>query len=174
MARVFSNLSCVVTDERPTRRPTRLFACPFMVSFGGNRVFLAYEAKLWHLGRYRFASTYREFFPALVDPNLYLYVTRNRRTGAYYFLCQVNDGDHAWIDVDGTVCMEPLIIYECPLENVHHLLLRLQRWVRRMLRRERVRPVLLRALTAEDCALGGLGRDIVEGVLLGMAFKAGV
>ena len=172
MARVFSNLTCVLTDERPTRRRMRILSCPFVVSFGGDRVFLAYEGKLWHLGSYKLASSYREFFPSLVDPNLYLYVTRNPRNRAYKFLCQVNDGDHAWIDTNSTVCMEPLIIHECPLENVHHLLIRLQRWIRRMQKREKLRPVLLRAVNAKNCAFGELGRDIIEGVILNMVFRA--
>jgi hypothetical protein len=58
---------------------------------------------------------------------------------------------------------------------MNHVLIRLQRWIRRVMWQRRAKSVLLMALHPRSgCALGGLGRDIVEGVLMGMAFKAGV
>jgi hypothetical protein len=172
MARVFTNLTCVETDERLTRVPMRVFLCPFMCCFGGDRVFIAYEDQLWRLRPY--TDLGNDFFSKLVQPNLYLYVEEDtyRKDGGYMFICQVNDGENDWIDQeDDTINIEALIVYESLLENVHHALVRVQRWVRRMLQRERLRPVLLRAVTAQNCAFGGLGRDIIEGVILKMACR---
>jgi hypothetical protein len=70
---------------------------------------------------------------------------------------------------------EKTFVYFGVLENVNHVLIRLQRWIKRVIRRERVRLALLMGLHArlgQECLLGELGHDIINGVLMKVGFKA--
>jgi hypothetical protein len=64
------------------------------------------------------------------------------------------------------------MVHRAQLENMQHVLIRLQRWIRRVLGRERVRlasVALLMALHPRlgmGCALGELGHDILEALIL--------
>ncbi len=60
------------------------------------------------------------------------------------------------------------------IDSLDHVLIQRQRWIRRVLSRERVRLVLLMGLHArlgKECMLGELGHEIINGVLMRIVFK---
>ena len=147
-----------------------------MYCFGGSRMFIGWNGQLWRLNPGIEVEpdlphlNVSDYYSQLVEPELLLTVEEDRhwKDGGYMFFCGMQD-------LDRTLRMENRINCECLLENVHHLLLRLQRWIKRVMMRERVRLALLMGLHArlgQECLLGELGHDIINGVLMKVGFKA--
>jgi len=155
-------------DERKTRQYTtvgKLFVC----CFGVDCVFIGWDGQLWRLNPYDKAEMGRYWFMLLEEPKLHLEVEeRNprriwRRVNGYRFECEVHETAESQRGRG--------MVHRAQLENMQHVLIRLQRWIRRVLGRERVRlasVALLMALHPRlgmGCALGELGHDILEGVI---------
>jgi hypothetical protein len=89
------------------------------------------------------------------------------RKNEYGFECHVLDFPEA-DRREGKI--EGKIVHFSPLENVNHALIRLQRWIRRVVvRRGQIRLALLMGLHArlgQHCTLGALGHDLILGLLV--------
>jgi hypothetical protein len=146
-----------------------------LCGFGERTVVIGYEGKLWALHSYtadRLGSLHGKYndaswFADLRAPKVLLRVFRKDGQHAFKF--------DAWV-LEQCRGRKQTIVYFGVLENVNHLLVRLQRWIRRVMMRERVRLVLLMGLHArlgKECTfLGELGHDIINGVLMRVGFKA--
>ncbi len=182
MAGWFTDVEYCMEDQRYPNRAKRewykrttgddLLLC----GFGEKTVVIGYESKLWALhsftedrlgrlhGRYNDAS----WFADLRAPKVLLRVFRKDGQHAFTF--------DAWV-LEQIKGRKQTIVYFGMLENVNHLLIRLQRWMRRVLLRKRFKlPLLMsmhpRSLQGGGCLLGGLGYDILIGVILRLAFRA--
>ena len=164
MAGWFTDVEYTMEDDRSfyqsnnVRRFKRTTGNNLLLCFGEKTKMVGYEGKLWAF--HSFPADER--FTDLRVPIVLLRVF-DRGVGHDYVF-------DAWV-YKKCKGRKHNTAYYGMLENVNHLLIRLQRWTRRMLQRERVRTILLRAVTSEKCAFGALGRDIIEGVILKMAFR---
>jgi len=186
MARLFTDVCYVVADDRKTRPRLTEGATLFMCCLGVDCVFIGWNGQLWRCNAYDRSVGPIEYYwvTRLEHPKLHLYVEERKprrissRSSGYRFECYVYEHKacprHTFYEgVMPEVCYNE--VHRAQLQNMNHALIRLQRWIRRVLWQRRAKSVLLMALHPRaGCALGGLGRDIVEGVLMGMAFKAGV
>lgn len=137
-----------------------------------GHLMLGLDGKLWRFREYPVTSiAYRmfkplaEWFSRLERPMTRIWVRddipwRWKHKHECRFECFVLDGDRP----------ESKIVWKAPLENVNHALIRLQRWIRRVVvRRGQIRLALLMGLHArlgQNCALGALGHDLILGLLV--------
>jgi hypothetical protein len=143
-----------------------------LCGFGEKTVVIGYEGKLWALHDLvgmldprRYNSDDASWFADLRAPKVLLRVFRKDDRLDYSFEAFVLE------KIKGR---KKTFVYFGMLENVNHLLIRLQRWIRRVLLRERARLVLLMGLHPRlGCVLlGGLGHEIINGVLMRVGFEA--
>jgi hypothetical protein len=160
---VYSNVWYATRDERTGHlviryffRRNKSYMCVY--SFSDNLQFIGFNNNLWQLDSYenRYYKTRPRWFfnwhkrivklewyhPYLSAPN------------EYRLLCKIHDGDE----------QDQHVICIGWLYNVTHLLIRLQRWIRRMLRVARARRVLCMALhprLGKNSLLSTLGPDIL-------------
>ena len=180
MAGWFTDVEYTMEDQRyPNRAKREWFKRTtgnnlLLCGFGKKTVVIGYEGKLWALNSYtadRLGSlhgTYNDasWFADLKAPKVLLRVFWK-------------DGQHAfsfdmWV-LEQRAGRGKTFVYFGVLENVNHVLIRLQRWIKRVMMRERVRLALLMGLHArlgQECLLGELGHDIINGVLMKVGFKA--
>ena len=115
-----------------------------------------------------------EWFSRLEDPMIYFKENKFnlRRRGLkkeYEFECEVLD----FLEADrrkSKISIPAKRVHIAPLENVNHALIRLQRWIRRVVvRRGQIRLALLMGLHArlgQNCTLSALGHDLILGLLV--------
>jgi len=182
-SRLFTDVRYVLTDDRATRE-RKTAGKVFLCCFGVDCVFIGWNGQLWRCNAFdkfwRLAEYY--WVTNLKQPKLRLDVEeRNarrvwRRTNGYRFECHVYD-EHEDARASAALEFQSSEVHRAQLENVNHVLIRLQRWIKRALRvrwQKRARSALVMALhpraIARGCALGGVGRDILEGVIMRLAF----
>lgn len=145
-------------------------------------VMLGLDGKLWRFCEYPVTSIAYSFFnptagwfSRLKRPRLEICVSSTNpgrwdRKNEYRFECDVCDGTEP-----GRRC-EAKVVHYAWLENLTHCLIRLQRWIRRVVvRRGQIRLALLMGLhprLGRHCTLGALGHDIILGPLVGLASVA--
>ena len=181
MHRLLTDVSYVLTDDRTTREH-KTVGTVFLCCFGVDCVFMGWNGQLWRCNPYDKFWRLIEYYwvDRIKKPKLRLDVEERNarriwsRTNGYRFECYVYDQD-SWTNT--AVEFESTYVHRAQLENVNHVLIRLQRWIRRVLRvrwQKRARSVLVMALhpraIAGGCSLGEVGRDILGGVILKLVF----
>lgn len=161
---VYSNVWYTIRDERSGHlvikyyfRKNKSYMCVY--SFSDNLQFIGFNNNLWQLVAYEneyYKTRPRWFYNwnrRIVQLEWY-FPYFGSGPHDYRLLCKIHDGDER---DDHVVCIGWLY-------NVTHLLIRLQRWTRRMLRVARARQVLCMALhqrLGETSLLSTLGPDIL-------------
>ena len=183
MPNLVTHIRYSVEDQRlknPTRR--RWFKRTFgndacLCRFGqDDHIMLGFHGKLWRFCEYPITSMVYSFFKPNVGwfsrlerPRLEICVSstdpgRWNRRNEYRFECDVCDG------TEPERRCESRIVHYAWLENVSHALIRLQRWIRRVVvRRGQIRLALLMAMhprLGHHCTLAALGHDIILGLLV--------
>ncbi len=180
---MFTDVKYVVADDRKTR--THLTdGTLFMCCFGVDCVFIGWNGQLWRLNTYddKFVRPIEYYWVTRLEhPKLHIYVEDRKprrissRSSGYRFECYVYEQKacpkHTFYEgIVPEVCFDE--VHRAQLGNMNQVLIRLQRWIRRVMCQRRAKSVLLMTLHPRaGCAFGELGRDLIEGVILKMAFR---
>jgi hypothetical protein len=183
MTGIFTNVKYMMEDDRYPKETRRhhgkLTRGELSIySFGVDSWFFGYDGKLWRVTtcpgwilektKMLPASKLERVNPIVVRLNIvhtYDVHTGRWNKKEFRYLSDICDG---WKDRLSD------FLHSGRLENVHHVLIRLQRWTKRVLRLRKIRLALLMSLhprLGQHCALGELGHDILLGVIVPLAFR---
>lgn len=189
MPTIFTNIKYIMEDTR-LKKPTRRYWFKrtrgndaFLCSFGEDCIMIGYDGKLWRL--HDFPSTYILYDFFTPDKAWYSKIKENptllklevsstnpgkwHRKNEYRFECDICNGYEPWRG------REPRPVHYAWMENITHSLIRLQRWIRRVvIRQGRARLALLMGLhprLGQQSLLGELGHDMLVGMVLQLAYR---
>ena len=137
----------------------------FICSFGAAHLLMGYDGKLWRLNSAR-RKGYKKDWPWLCTPNRLvidiswirpIFSDTRRDNRAYMGFCQVYEKRRRYCNN----------VHRGSLENLNHLLIRLQRWTRRMLHRARglALCMVLHPRLGAKSLLAELGWDMLHLIL---------
>ena len=149
-------------DDFRTKPPTKLKGVAFLCTFNPRRLLVGYAGKLWRLETLFYGES-DSAWPWACNPRhlrLWLCSLRDWRSATHLLTFRVVEKKHSGGYWD-TVHQQGI------MENIHHILIRLQRWSRRMLHRRRSLALCmaLHPRLGTKSPIADLGEDILPHIL---------